>query len=217
LTRIESSGAGVSPASAFDYSYNNANQRVRVNLADGSFWLYEYDTLGQVKSGKKYWSDWTPVAGQQFEYGHDDIGNRTGTKAGGDENGWNLRVASYTANALNQYESRTVPGFVDVMGVALATSAVRVNGQSAYRRGEYFRKESTVNNSSAAVWQLVTVATTGEEARSGNMFVLKTPEAFTYDADGNLTQDGRWDYTWDGENRLVRMVSRSGAPSGSEK
>ena len=47
-----------------------------------------------MKSGKKYWSDWTPVAGQQFEYSLDDIGNRVETRSGGDENGWNLRAAS---------------------------------------------------------------------------------------------------------------------------
>jgi hypothetical protein len=34
--------------------------------------------------------------------------------------------------------------------------------------------------------------------------------------DGNLTQDGRWTYTWDGENRLINMTSLSGAPSGSQ-
>jgi RHS repeat-associated protein len=28
-----------------------------------------------------------------------------------------------------------------------------------------------------------------------------------YDLDGNLISDGRWTYTWDGENRLVKMVS----------
>jgi hypothetical protein len=44
----------------------------------------EYDALGQVRSGRKYWSDQTPVAGQQFEYARDDAGNRTSTKAGGD-------------------------------------------------------------------------------------------------------------------------------------
>jgi len=38
--------------------------------------------------------------------------------------------------------------------------------------------------------------------------VPKTPETFTYDADGNLFSDGRWNYTWDGENRLVRVESR---------
>jgi len=42
-----------------------------------------YDNLGQVTSGKKYFADGTPVPGQQFEYGFDDIGNRSSTKAGG--------------------------------------------------------------------------------------------------------------------------------------
>jgi len=37
---------------------------------------------GQVTSGKRYWQDGTPVAGQQFEYVADDIGNRTSTQAG---------------------------------------------------------------------------------------------------------------------------------------
>ena len=37
----------------------------------------------------------------------------------------------------------------------------------------------------------------------------QTPENFTYDADGNLSTDGRWSYTWDGENRLVSMTSLS--------
>ena len=30
---------------------------------------------------------------------------------------------------------------------------------------------------------------------------------FSYDADGNLTNDGRWTYTWDGENRLIQMTA----------
>jgi len=63
---------------------------------------YEYDSLGQVRSGKKYWSAHA-VAGQQFEYGFDDIGNRKNTKCGGDETAWNLRSANYGANSLNQY------------------------------------------------------------------------------------------------------------------
>jgi hypothetical protein len=54
-----------------------------MTLIDGSYWVYEYDSLGQVESGKRYWSDGTPVAGQKFEYGHDTIGNRTTTAAGG--------------------------------------------------------------------------------------------------------------------------------------
>jgi hypothetical protein len=41
-----------------------------------SRWVYTYDNLGQVVSGKKHWRDGTPIAGQQFEYAFDDIGNR---------------------------------------------------------------------------------------------------------------------------------------------
>ena len=29
---------------------------------------------------------------------------------------------------------------------------------------------------------------------------------------GNLTQDGRWVYTWNGGNRLVQMTTRSDVP-----
>ena len=63
-----------------------------------------------MTSGKKYWADGTAVAGQQFEYAFDDIGNRTSTKAGGDAAGANLRTATYNMNSLNQYTNRTVPG-----------------------------------------------------------------------------------------------------------
>jgi len=40
-------------------------------------------------------------------------------------------------------------------------------------------------------------------------FVAATPESFTYDLDGNLTDDGRWHYTYDAENRLISMESNS--------
>jgi YD repeat-containing protein len=112
--------------SGFGYTYNAANQRMRAGLADGSFWVYEYDALGQVKSGKRYWSDWTPVAGQQFEYGFDDIGNRTGTKAGGGAAGAGLRPATYSANRLNQYTSRQAPGAPDILGASHALATVTV-------------------------------------------------------------------------------------------
>jgi RHS repeat-associated protein len=38
------------------------------------------------------------------------------------------------------------------------------------------------------------------------VYLAQTPEQFSYDADGNLTNDGRWSYTWDAENRLASMT-----------
>lgn len=207
LTSIASVNAQGAALSSHAYLYNAANQRARATMADGSYWLYQYDSLGQVKSGKKYWADGSPVAGQQFEYGFDDIGNRTATKAGGDENGANLRSASYTPNLLNQYTSRTVLGAVDIMGVSFATNTVTVNGQAAYRKGEYFRKELPIANTAGPVWTNITVSATGQGSTNGHAFLPRTPEQFWYDTDGNLTNDGRWKYTWDAENRLVRMIS----------
>ena len=155
------------------------------------------------------------MTGQEFEYGVDDIENRKVARRGGDENGWNLRESLYTPNLLNQYSNRTVPGFADVVGVALATKPVYVNGQMASRKGEYFRRELSVNNAMAPVWQSVTVTASGEPTVTGNLFVPRTPEVFTHDPDGNLTSDGRWTYTWDAENRLIRVQSRSDTPQAS--
>jgi RHS repeat-associated protein len=211
LTSIASSSSSFS--SSFSYLYNNANQRGQATLADGSHWIYQYDKLGQVVSGRKFWADWTPVAGQQFEYAFDDIGNRKSTKAGGDDHGANLRFSTYSGNLLNQYTARDVPGADDIMGAALANSTVSINATDAlnnsapvYRKGEYFRKEVTLDNTnSGPFWEDITVSATGQSNVSGNTFLAKTPERFAYDADGNLFTDGRWIYTWDAENRVTNM------------
>ena len=218
LNRLENiksvpSGSG---AASFAYTYNSANQRTLRREADGSYWRYEYDSLGQVVSGNKYWADGTPVAGQQFQYAFDDIGNRVSTKAGGDEYGANLRTNAYYPNLLNQYTSRTIPGAADVIGVSLATNTVTVNGLVPYRKGEYFRKELTVANSSTPVWQAITVAATGQTSVSGNVLVPKANESFWHDADGNLLSDSLWTNIWNGENRLVALESAAGMPTGAK-
>ncbi len=185
----------------------------------------QYDSLGQVTSGKKYWSDGTPVLGQQFEYVFDDIGNRKTAVTGGDQWGANKRYQSYTANLLNQYLQRTVPGYVELLGAATNAATVTVNILAASRQGEYFRVEVPVNNSTGAVWLALTnLAVLPQGANPdlvatnlGNLFIPRTPEVFGHDADGNLTNDGRWLLTWDGENRLMSMEGLPAAPEGSKR
>src|SRR6185503_6109926 len=198
----------------FNYSYNTANQRAGNTNVDNSYWVYQYDNLGQVISGKRYWSAGTPVAGQQFEYNFDDIGNRSHARSGGDTNGANLRQEDYVANTMNQYTSRTVPGYVEVQGSAATNANVAVNEQLASRHGEYFRAEPYFNNTTAGLWASVTnvallpgaildVATNVVTS----FFIPKTPQNFGYDWSGNLTNDGHFAYYWDGENRLTRVES----------
>ena len=49
-----------------------------------------------------------------------------------------------------------MPGAVDVTGIANAAATVTVNGQSTYRKVEYYRDELSLNNGSAPQWQSVT-------------------------------------------------------------
>jgi len=44
------------------------------------------------------------------------------------------------------------------------------------------------------------------------VFVAQSPEQFSHDADGNVTSDGRFTYTWDAENRLVGMETLTNLP-----
>lgn len=214
LTSI-SAVAGANVVSSHTYIYNSLNQRSLATLHDGTKWGYSYDALGQVTGGSRSWSDNTPVAGQQFGYNYDGIGNRTSTTVNG-------RTATYTSNTLNQYSSRTVPGAIDIMGEAASEATVTINSLLAQRKGAYFYRAVPFSNQTAAQYPEVKVMAVkngagsgGEDLvaeQTGRHYLAKTPEAFTYDADGNMLTDGRWQYTWDGENRLVGLRSLMSAP-----
>ena len=208
----------------FDYKYNVANQRTSVTNVDGSYWVYQYDTMGQVTSGKKYWSDGSTVVGQQFDYAFDDIGNRKTTTR-------DTRSATYTPNTLNQYTSRTVPSYVNVLGTATNAATVSMwSPQSTdfytatTRKGDYFRGEMPFNNTTGAMWLTITnVAaisnyTTPDIVTNtiGKMLLAKTPEYFTYDLDGNQTSDSLWTNIWNGENRRITIESRSTLPAAAK-
>jgi RHS repeat-associated protein len=142
--------------------------------------------------------------------------NRLSSISSTPSNAFAYQYNSANQRTMNQVTSRGVPAAVDVMGDGLATNGVTVNGLTAYRKNEYFRQQLSVTNTSAAVWDSITVAATGQTSVTGHAYVPKAPEDYTYDVDGNLLSDGRWNYTWDGENRLVSMTSLSTAPSGSQ-
>ncbi|MDX2109177.1 MAG: DUF2235 domain-containing protein [Verrucomicrobiota bacterium] len=199
--------------SGFGYSlqYNDMNQITRRTETGGAYRQYGYDGLGQVTSAVKNTAADTIIPGYQYGFTFDDIGNRKTT----DRNG---RSATYTPNSRNQYTQRTVPGAVDALGEANASATVTVNGAATTRTGTLFFGIVTANNNQLPIWQpmnvvgtLVGAGTNGTDAISeenGFEFIPKTPEVFAHDADGNLTEDGRWTYEWDAENRPIRMTTR---------
>ena len=172
-----------------------------------------------MAAGKKFWSDDTAIAGCDYGWTFDDIGNRTAVVTNGAE-------STYLPSSLNQYAQRTVPGIVDVRGAASPASTVTVGidggaPQSTYRQGEVFFKQFPVDNALAAHNARLSitgvrnnVGPNGEDAVAQftrAAYVPGTPEVFTYDADGNLTDDAHWHYTWDCENRLIAMETSASA------
>jgi len=127
------------------------------------------------------------------------------------------------SNRLNQYAERDVPGAMDILGIANPTAAVTVTADNtahtAYRKGEYFHYALPTHNENAPWYNTVTVHSEygASEPETGTLFVPKTQEQFINDNDGNLTRDGRWNYTWDAENRLVKVESLASAPAGSKR
>jgi len=202
---------GISGSIGQEYTFNSAGQRVRANLMDGSYWVYEYDALGQVRTGRRYWNNGDPVAGQQFEYAYDDVGNRTSNKTGGDLTGGNLRATGYLTDLLNQVGARTNTRYYEVQGAARVSDTIAVNGIAAQRQGEYFRHEASASGVAGALAPNA-LTVNGTNAVSNRVrYVPRQFESLEYDADGNQTGDGRWNLAWDAENRLVDVRTSDGA------
>lgn len=208
LTSISSQPSALSSQLSYSYTYNAANQRTRGTREDDSYWSYSYDALGQVNSAVKKLASNATVLGFDSAYTYDDIGNRKTATSNG-------QLSTYAPTLLNTYSSHTVPANVDVIGSAASDAVVTVNGHATTRQDQNFLYAATADNAVAGTWQQFTIS--GVRAGGGpggadaiattqrKTWVPKTPETFTYDADGNLTADGRWAYTWDGENRLIAM------------
>lgn len=225
LNRLKSVGnqPSADAAQSFHYRYNSANQRTRVTLEDSAYWQYGYDPLGQVTSGKKYTSGNVPVLGHDFRWTYDDIGNRKAATTNG-------QVETYTPNLLNQYDTRTVPGSIEVLGEAHPAATVTVTFPSpggliypTTRQDGLYHRQLTIDNTLGTQYPSLTITgvrndagPNGEDAvteETKSTLVPQTPETFIHDADGNLTEDARWIYTWDGENRLIAMESSTSAVS----
>jgi RHS repeat-associated protein len=159
------------------------------------------------------------LPGRRHEYAYDPAGNRqwsnrTGVTALRDD---------YTTNALNQYVSRennTVPvsGTAEPDtggpgGVAVAVAGGATTPVPAGRQGRYWNDEVAVTNAAGPWRGPLAIYAVKRSTGNGDLFKVESRmaeiaavlQSFAYDLDGNLTSDGLVDYTWDAENRLVRM------------
>ena len=175
---------------------------------DALRWAYGYDALGQVASAQKRDGASLALPGYDHSFAFDTIGNRVSTTTNG-------RSATYTPDLRNQYVSRTPPAAFDVLGSAPLDVNVLVGGEIPDRAGEVFHRAVPVENAAAPIFESVEILAARPGApdevtkETRSTFVAQNPEYYSYDLDGNLTQDGRWTYAWDAENRLIEMSPRA--------
>ena len=213
--------------SQFDYTYDVAGRRTAITKTgsafgdlSGSIDSYTYNARSELTSARRT-KNGQPIPGFSEDFDYDLIGNRT-SSATYDEAG-EAQVSTYVANALNQYVSRTTPGFAAVRGEADPDAAITVNERPAYRLGAYFFGGDVFDNSASGGFaRLETYAALAQADADGNdaddlvssvtgqVYVAQSPEAFAYDADGNqtlvTTRTGRWCVEYNGENRPVRWT-----------
>jgi RHS repeat-associated protein len=212
ITSVSTLNSQLSTFSSATYDYNAANQRIKATREDGAYWTYAYDSLGQVTSAVKREANATIRPGHNYGYVFDDIGNRKQTTL------HNL-TSIYAPNALNQYLSRTTPPAIPVLGTAAAATTVRVNDQPATtRNGDWFYHQLDLSGTGAAEYvQFPISATTLQNGGTTELvrsevrqtYVPPSPEIYEYDADGNLIKDGRWTYSYDAENRLIKAETNN--------
>ncbi|QHI69274.1 RHS repeat domain-containing protein [Tichowtungia aerotolerans] len=219
-------GTNAGVISSFTYTNDDLGRRTRRDDVRGglhaqdsalysTYWNFGYNSRSEMTNAVRRFSDSTPVVGQSKSYQYDSIGNRKNVDATSPS-----RSEVYTANELNQYTSRMIPGFVDVSGIAATNATVTVRDAAhaelpvpVTRQDDYFYTAYSVSNSTAAftnsleINAVINPPGTNDpdivETAVRPAFVPQTPEQLQYDDDGNLTTDGKNIYVYNAENRLV--------------
>ena len=217
--------------SRFDYTNDEIGRRIaRVDsgkaFAETAFERYSYNDRSEVIGSQRFYGSdiddlSRPVTGRSFGYGYDSIGNRVSSfeDAGGER-----LTTTYTANELNQYTAIQNPGAVPLRGDAKRDAVVTVNGDRAERDNgtasftpwsySLPSDDATAHYQNANVLAVAQSAT-GEDIQqreSGSVFVPTEETLLTYDDDGNMTFDGRFRYSWNGENRMI-LAEEAVAPT----
>ena len=210
--------------SQFDYTYDAAGRRIAIAKSgsafgdlSGSVDTYTYNARSELTSARRT-KNGQPIPGFSEDFDYDPIGNRR-SSATYNEKG-EAQTSTYQANNLNQYTSRTTPGYAAVRGEADPEATVTVNENPTFRLGSYyFGSDLFDNSSSGGLANLETYATLAQAAANGEeaedlvstetnqVYIAQSPETFAYDDDGNqtliTTKTGLWRVTYNGENRPV--------------
>lgn len=230
LTKLETKWGSTSVVK-FAYTHNSLWQRsvaVQSGTAYADYYPsggytaisrhFAYNSRGELETEAFYRGavTGTPSSGDALpgrldEYRYDSIGNRatSGQTGSADTSGDEAPDDEYTPNALNQYTQRE-NNRVRFLGTMPSTNTtVSISGVTITHLDRTWGGNLTPANTTHAVKGSVTINTTNPtSSENRGYFVPKFAQTFGYDDDGNLTHDTVWNYTWDAENRLIKMEHR---------
>lgn len=219
---------GATALSQHHYGFDAMQRRTLAQRETGETWRYGYNARGEVTGAVKKTSiaENAPAKrGLQYGYGYDLIGNRIMDAQHTPDSGTGLEEVEWAANHLSQITGRVHHASQWVFGHAKAAAQLSITGGgTVVRDGDEFTVPvSRTGAATAADWHSLDVGATLTGAgrvengapldvttlRHGRVWFPGSPESLAYDEDGNLTQDGRWTYTWDAENRLLSVTTRT--------
>ena len=204
---------------AAGYEYYPRGQRQRTRVTDLSLepdrestWTYDYVANGKLWGVRHSWADGQADRGRWFSYDYKDDGNRINVWAYGGRG-----PSAVIPNPRNEVDSRYNYGYVAALGVANADASVSANYVPLERHNRAFAGSIQIANQNGPVYTEVKVSAvyTNSQVLHGDPRPVLIPKYFetngvelAYDWDGNPTRDSLWQYTWDGENRLIRMTTQ---------
>lgn len=192
-------GSTLRTIASIGYQFDQRNRRDIARREDGTFWDYGYNDRSEVTSAQKKFANNSLIPAQEFSYDYDGIGNRLAAK-----------YTTYEPNAVNQYTTITTSGEADILARAPGAVTATVPGSTALTTqsaNDYTNVHVTADNSTSGKYLTATLNSAAGSVSSlnGKLWMPPATVSPTYDDDGNLLNDGRWIYTYDGENRLILM------------
>jgi RHS repeat-associated protein len=172
------------------HQYDANGNRTRLTHSDGTYFDMRYDPLSRMKT-----ANWVSKAGltpgQFMAISYDQLGRRSDINRASSFTGYAYDGVS-RLGSINQRFAGAVGNLTETLGYNPSSQIVsRGSDTSAYRF------TGNVNLSR------------GYSVNGLNQYTAVGGLPYSYDANGNLTSDGRASYTYDVENRMV--ASSSGA------
>src|SRR5580658_5690411 len=116
----------------------------------------------------------------------------------------NALIENFRANSLNELTANTNGGTLTVMGTTTSQATnVTVNSTNAAHYGD--ATFAATNMPLTTTYTAIATDNLGRSATNTVTVSIGTSNAFQYDGNGNLTNDGLRSFAYDDENQLIQV------------